>query len=66
MPDFDAAEIPEDRLRLIFICCHPALAQEAQIALTLRLACAVATADIAQAFLVSETTMAARRPGPRG
>jgi RNA polymerase sigma-70 factor (ECF subfamily) len=51
---------PDDRLRLIFTCCHPALAQEAQIALTLRLVCGVATPDIASAFLVAETTMAAR------
>jgi len=53
-------EIPDDRLRLIFTCCHPALAREAQIALTLRLVCGITTGDIAQAFLVSETTMAAR------
>lgn len=52
--------IPDDRLRLIFTCCHPALSGEAQIALTLRLVCGVSTADIAQAFLVSEATMAAR------
>jgi RNA polymerase sigma-70 factor (ECF subfamily) len=52
--------IPDDRLRLIFTCCHPALAQPAQIALTLRLVCGVPTADIAHAFLVTETTMAAR------
>jgi RNA polymerase sigma-70 factor (ECF subfamily) len=57
-PDPDA--IPDDRLRLIFTCCHPALAQEAQIALTLRLVCGVSTPDIAQAFLVAESTMAAR------
>ena len=56
----DDDEIPDDRLRLIFTCCHPALAREAQIALTLRLVCGVTTGDIAQAFLVSETTMAAR------
>jgi len=52
--------VPDDRLRLIFTCCHPALAQEAQVALTLRLLCGVTTADIARVFLVSETTMAAR------
>ena len=52
--------IPDDRLRLVFTCCHPALAREAQVALTLRLVCGVATADIAHAFLVSEPTMAAR------
>jgi RNA polymerase sigma-70 factor (ECF subfamily) len=50
----------DDRLRLIFTCCHPALATEAQVALTLRLVCGVATPDIARAFLVSEPTMAAR------
>jgi len=52
--------IPDDRLRLIFTCCHPALAREAQVALTLRLVCGLSTAEIAQAFLVSEPTMAAR------
>jgi RNA polymerase sigma-70 factor, ECF subfamily len=52
--------IPDDRLRLIFTCCHPALAREAQVALTLRLVCGVSTPDIARAFLVSEPTMAAR------
>lgn len=52
--------IPDDRLRLVFTCCHPALSQEAQIALTLRLVCGVATADVAQALLVAEATMAAR------
>jgi RNA polymerase sigma-70 factor (ECF subfamily) len=57
-PDEDA--VPDDRLRLIFTCCHPALAREAQVALTLRLVCGVATGDIAKAFLVTETTMAAR------
>jgi RNA polymerase sigma-70 factor (ECF subfamily) len=53
-------DIPDDRLRLVFTCCHPALAREAQVALTLRLVCGVATPDIAGAFLVSEPTMAAR------
>ncbi|MFR9775034.1 RNA polymerase sigma factor [Micromonospora sp. MS34] len=52
--------VPDDRLRLVFTCCHPALAREAQVALTLRLVCGVSTGDIARAFLVSETTMAAR------
>jgi RNA polymerase sigma factor (sigma-70 family) len=52
--------IPDERLRLIFTCCHPALAQEAQMALTLRLVCGVTTAHIARAFLVSEPTVAAR------
>jgi RNA polymerase sigma-70 factor, ECF subfamily len=61
MPEPDDADpIPDDRLRLIFICCHPALAQEAQVALTLRLVCGVTTPDIAHAFLVAEPAMAAR------
>ena len=55
-----ADEIGDDRLALIFTCCHPALAREAQVALTLRLVCGLGTADIARAFLVSEPTMAAR------
>lgn len=59
-PPEPAGPIPDDRLRLVFTCCHPALAQAAQIALTLRLVCGVATADIAHAFLVPEPTMAAR------
>ncbi|MEV0455325.1 RNA polymerase sigma factor [Catellatospora methionotrophica] len=53
-------EIVDDRLRLIFTCCHPALPLEARVALTLRTICAVATADIAQAFLVGESTMTRR------
>ncbi len=56
----DMESIPDDRLRLVFTCCHPALALEAQVALTLRLVCGVATPDVAHAFLVSEPTMAAR------
>jgi RNA polymerase sigma-70 factor, ECF subfamily len=56
----EAETIGDDRLRLIFTCCHPALAPEAQVALTLRLVCGVPTPDIARAFLVAETTMAAR------
>ena len=64
-PDEPAAQegstvIPDDRLRLVFTCCHPALAREAQVALTLRLVCGLSTAEIAQAFLVPEPTMAAR------
>ncbi len=50
----------DDRLRLIFTCCHPALPLEARVALTLRVICAVPTADIARAFLVSESTMTRR------
>ena len=56
----DPDAIPDDRLRLVFTCCHPALAREAQVALTLRLVCGLTTSEIAQAFLVSEPTMAAR------
>jgi RNA polymerase sigma-70 factor (ECF subfamily) len=52
--------IPDDRLRLICTCCHPALAPEAQVALTLRLLCGLSTAEVARAFLVSDSTMAAR------
>jgi RNA polymerase sigma-70 factor (ECF subfamily) len=52
--------IEDDRLRLVFTCCHPALAQEAQVALTLRTLGGLTTAEIARAFLVPETTMAQR------
>ncbi|MFD0555903.1 RNA polymerase ECF family sigma subunit [Stackebrandtia endophytica] len=52
--------IEDDRLRLIFTCCHPALSQEAQVALTLRTIAGVATGDIARAFLVTESTMTRR------
>ena len=52
--------VADERLRLIFTCCHPALAQEAQLALTLRLVCGLPTPDVARALLVSEQTMAAR------
>jgi RNA polymerase sigma factor (sigma-70 family) len=55
-----SSDIPDDRLRLICTCCHPALAPEAQVALTLRLLCGLTTAEVARAFLVSEPTMAAR------
>lgn len=55
-----ADEIPDDRLRLICTCCHPTLAADAQVALTLRLMCGLTTAEVARAFLVSEATMAAR------
>jgi RNA polymerase sigma factor (sigma-70 family) len=50
----------DDTMRLIFMCCHPSLSREAQMALTLRLVCGMATADIARCFIVPETTMAAR------
>jgi RNA polymerase sigma-70 factor (ECF subfamily) len=63
-PDYDAGydtgEIPDDRLRLIFTCCHPALSPEAQIALTLRTLGGLETEEIARAFLVPPTTMAQR------
>jgi RNA polymerase sigma-70 factor, ECF subfamily len=52
--------VPDERLRLIFTCCHPALAAEAQVALTLRLLCGLSTAEVAHAFLVAEPTMAQR------
>src|SRR5207237_5067309 len=52
--------VQDDRLRLIFTCCHPALATSAQVALTLRLLGGLTTAEIARAFLVPETTMAQR------
>ena len=52
--------VEDDRLRLMFTCCHPALAEEARIALTLRLLGGLTVAEIAQAFLVPETTMAQR------
>ncbi len=52
--------IPDDRLRLVVTCCHPALDQPAQVALTLRLLCGLSTSEVARAFLVSESTMAAR------
>jgi RNA polymerase sigma-70 factor (ECF subfamily) len=65
----DAAAAPEepvetavgdDRLRLMFTCCHPALSRDAQVALTLRLLGGLTTAEVARAFLVSEPTMAQR------
>lgn len=59
-PDYETDEIPDDRLRLIFTCCHPALAPEAQVALTLRTLGGLETDEIARAFLVPSTTMAQR------
>ncbi len=58
--DYDSSEIPDERLRLIFTCCHPALAPEAQVALTLRSLCGMETDEIARAFLVPSATMAQR------
>ena len=59
-PHYDTEEIPDDRLRLIFTCCHPALAPEAQVALTLRTLGGLDTDEIARAFLVPPATMAQR------
>ncbi|MBC8030216.1 MAG: RNA polymerase sigma factor [Pyrinomonadaceae bacterium] len=59
-PNYDTNEIPDDRLRLIFTCCHPALAPESQVALTLRTLGGLATEEIARAFLVPSPTMAQR------
>ncbi len=58
--DGDDSGVADDRLRLIFTCCHPALATEAQVALTLRTLAGLTTAEIARAFLVPEATMAQR------
>jgi RNA polymerase sigma-70 factor, ECF subfamily len=58
--DDDVSAIPDDRLRLIFTCCHPALASEAQVALTLRTLGGLSTSEIARAFLVAEPAMAQR------
>lgn len=60
VPSRDPDEIPDERLRLIFTCCHPALAIEAQLALTLRTLCGLETDEIARAFLVPPATMAQR------
>jgi RNA polymerase sigma-70 factor, ECF subfamily len=59
-PALEIGEIRDDRLRLIFTCCHPALAEEAQVALTLRTLCGLETDEIARAFLVPAPTMAQR------
>jgi len=59
-PDENDHDVNDDHLRLIFTCCHPAIALESQIALTLRLLCGMSTAEIARAFLISETTLAQR------
>jgi len=59
-PSLDEQEIEDDRLRLIFTCCHPALPPEGQIALTLREVCGLTTEEIAHAFLVTPATLAQR------
>jgi RNA polymerase sigma-70 factor, ECF subfamily len=59
-PSYDKSDFPDDRLQLIFTCCHPALAPEVQVALTLRTLGGLQTDEIARAFLVPEATMAQR------
>jgi RNA polymerase sigma-70 factor, ECF subfamily len=59
-PGAEDSGVPDERLRLIFTCCHPALAMEARVALTLRTLTGLSTAEIARAFLVPEATMAKR------
>lgn len=56
----DSVVIPDERLRLIFICCHPAVAQDARAALTLRLVCGLTVTEIARAFLIEEAALAQR------
>ncbi len=58
--DDEVHEIPDDRLRLIFTCCHPALPMESRVALTLRAVAGLSTAEIARAFLTTESAMAQR------
>ncbi|MGY1947870.1 RNA polymerase sigma factor [Nocardia asiatica] len=65
-PEQATSAVRDDRLRLIFTCCHPALALPAQVALTLRLLGGLSTGEIARAFLVSETTMAQRLVRAKG
>jgi RNA polymerase sigma factor (sigma-70 family) len=60
VPGPEESLVDDDRLRLVFTCCHPALSRDAQVALTLRLVCGLSTAEVAHAFLVPESTMAAR------
>jgi len=59
-PDYDADEVEDDRLRLIFTCCHPALSPDSQIALTLREVCGLSTEEVANAFLTPPPTLAQR------
>jgi RNA polymerase sigma-70 factor, ECF subfamily len=59
-PEEEVEDVPDDRLRLIFTCCHPSLALPAQVALTLKLLGGLGTGEIARAFLVPEPTMAQR------
>ena len=66
LDDFDESSLQDDRLRLIFTCCHPALSLEAQVALTLRTLGGLTTTEIARAFLVPEPTMAQRLVRAKG
>jgi RNA polymerase sigma-70 factor, ECF subfamily len=59
-PAMGGESVPDDRLRLIFTCCHPSLAPQSQVELTLRLLCGLSTAEVARAFLTAEPTMAKR------
>ncbi len=65
-PTESDVDYPDDRLRLIFTCCHPTLAQDAQVALTLRTVCGLTTEEIARAFLVPLETMAQRLVRAKG
>ena len=65
-PADEEGSVPDDRLRLIFTCCHPALSRPAQVALTLRLLGGLTTPEIARAFLVTESTMAQRLVRAKG
>src|SRR5438874_362377 len=60
MPVDDVSSVPDDRLRLVFTCCHPALSMEARVALTLRTLGGLTTGEVARAFLVAEPAMAQR------
>ena len=59
-PAIEGEPVPDDRLRLIFTCCHPSLAPQSQVQLALRLLCGLSTAEVARAFLTAESTMAKR------
>src|SRR5437899_5183020 len=65
-PDFVDEPLPDDRLRLIFTCCHPALAVEVQVALTLKTLCGLSVEEIARAFLVAPAAMAQRLVRAKG
>ena len=60
IPEYDDEGVEDDRLRLIFTCCHPALSPDAQIALTLREVCGLTTEEVAHAFLIPPSTLAQR------